>query len=163
MFSTGYLDPFAPRTLHALLHYYESICPCALQCIRLAVSAACTFHFENSCIHTSALTILPQNDRFTCSTSKPDYESCRLYAGHHLDNMRTLSRLLPGQARSWFAMSFTLFDTSSNGLLSFISRSPTFLQRLPPRLFTSAACKCLVPPSAGRRRRVCLHLQCSTV
>src|SRR5207245_8012432 len=76
-------DPFAPRSLRALPHYYESLRPCAPP------------RYSPPCV--SALEVLPlhRGDRFTRSTLKPELGSRRLYAGRHGVGKWVASPLLP--------------------------------------------------------------------
>src|ERR1700723_3924869 len=91
-----------PRSIRItrLHRYYGSICPCASPVLLPHGGLPLVL-----LLRTLAAYVLPRSlsvlarRQVPCSASEPNCCSRHLYAGHHLDNRRALSRLLPGNAQ----------------------------------------------------------------
>ena len=123
----------------------------------------------------SPLVLLPchQSTGSCCSTQKPASGSRPLNAGRRLSSNQARDRLVPAEIlASGFGDAKLLYDASSAGLLSLVSRTHTcarscpelLLQRSRPRLLTVAAWSGLRPAPESRSRGAHPHLSrsCTT-
>jgi hypothetical protein len=109
-----------------------------------------------------------RNDRFSRSILEPSAASRRLHAGRRSIGTTAPFELVPGEWEApGFDVTYSAFDASSIGLLALAfphlacrDQVPTFLQRSPPSLFTTA-CSGLEPAPDHRLRGGLPHLSYS--
>ncbi len=151
-------SPFGPVPLQDLHPYYELLRPCAP-------------HRYSDPRGSSRLRSLPwhRNDRFSRSIQEPGPASRRLPAGCRSGSLQDNPRTDPGRMASpRFRHRLIRFRRFISGSLALASLGhtcrdlvPTFLQRSPPSLFTTAACSGLGSAPDCRNRGAYPHLSYS--